>query len=121
MLACFCLGLHFQRHIRPIEDGLGCKRLRGSEVVVCMARMRLRPTKINSTRLAADAVAAGAVAGSCGSDMAAGACICLSGDGAGGGPGAIAGLLLVLNLLPFTSKGARPRDGGDSAVSRNVT
>ena len=107
------------------EDGLSCRRLCGGEVVVCMARMRLQPTKINSTRLAADAAAARAVAGSCGSDMAAGSCICFTGAGAGagagGGRGGSAGVVLVLNLLLFTRNGARPPDGGGSAVSRYVT
>lgn len=100
-------------------NGLGCRRLCGSEVVVGMTRMRRRPATVSSTRCAAGAVATWAVAGSCGSDMATMACIYLPETGVGGGFGASEG---VLNLLLYTRIGARPPDGiGTSAANRYVT
>lgn len=99
-------------------NGRSCVRWCGGEVVARIARRHRWPTRINSRRFAAGAVAvaARAAAGGCGSEVAAQTYIYLPGPGAGDGAGASAPVVVVPKLLPFTRNG----DGG-SVASRYVT
>ncbi len=99
------------------DNGRSCVRWCGGEMVARIARMRRRPTRINSRRFAAGAVAvaAKAAAGGCRSEVAAETYICLPGPRAGAGAGAGALAVVVSELLLFTRNG-----NGGSVASRNT-
>ncbi len=93
----------------------------GGEVGAGIAHMNCGGPNVNGGWFAAGAVAACAAAGGCGSAVAAGTCIYLTGAGAGAGANARVGVVLLLNLLLITWRGACAPSGGGSIASTCVT